>query len=100
MPNIAYVMNTHNKKVLIYPTKPEKKFCHCIGKARYPLNEKCFRNNILYQEAISSAEKSGRSKIYYEIAETTFEIRYANHCIYFNHKNINMIKNIQRNIGE
>ena len=38
MPNIAYVMNTHNKKILIYPAKPEKKFCHCIDKARYPLN--------------------------------------------------------------
>ena len=62
MPNIAYVMNTHNKKVLIYPTKPEKKFCHCIGKARYPLNEKCFRNNILYQEAYHQQKRVTEAK--------------------------------------
>ena len=77
MSNIKSVINTHNKKILTFPTKSEKKFRHCIDKARYPLSEKCLRNNNLYQENISSAEKSNKSKIYYGIAETTFELRYA-----------------------
>ena len=52
---------------------------------------------VLYQTTISSAEKSGRGKIYYGIAKTTFKLDAQTLQL---QKNINVTQNYRTNCGK
>ena len=54
MPNIKSAINSHNRKFLHPPVNSQSRTCNCIKKTDYPLQEKCFSENTLYQADISS----------------------------------------------
>ena len=62
MANMKSVIILHNKNILTFPTKPEKRFCNYTDKAECLLSEKWLANNILYQATISSTGNSDTKK--------------------------------------
>ena len=53
--------------------------CNCTGKSKCLLNNKCLSNDVFYKVNITSTSEDYRNKIYYDISETKFMSRYANH---------------------
>ena len=52
-----------------------------------PKAKLCLSNNILYQAYITPLGKNSETKVYYDICETTFRLRYANQKKSFKHRN-------------
>ena len=44
-----------------------------------PQDQRCLRNNILYQENITPLDENSEFKVYYGVCETTLKLRHANH---------------------
>ena len=53
--------------------------CNCTDKSKCLLNNKCLSNDVFYKVNITSTSEDYRNKIYYDISETKFMSRYANH---------------------
>ena len=92
-------INTHNKKIINPPKDNIARTCICIRKHQCPLNEKCLTNNVLYKASITSNEENSKTKIYYDVSETAFKLRYANHKKQTITSNTKLIQNYQTNIG-
>ena len=84
MPNIKTIINTHNKNIINLPKENITRSYNCIRKHQCLLNEKCLTNNVLYKAIITPNEENSKTKIYYDIGETAFKLRYANHEKTFN----------------
>ena len=54
MPNVKLIINKHNKIVTDPPTNNNERTWNCINKEKYPLQEKCLTNNIMYQATLTS----------------------------------------------
>ena len=52
------------------------------------LDQKYFSNDFLYWANITPLDKNSKTKVYYDICETTFKLWYANHKKSFNHRNL------------
>ena len=74
----------HNKKIINPPKDNIARTCNCIRKHQCLLNEKCLTNNVRYQASITTNEGNPKIKIYYDVCETAFKLRYANHRKTFN----------------
>ena len=81
------IIITHNKKIINPPKDNIARTCNCISKQQCPLKEKCLTNNVLYQASITTNKEIQKTKINYDVSETAFNLRYANHK-----KTINSIK--------
>ena len=79
MPNMKNIVNTHIKKIINPPQGIIARTCNCIRKHQCSLNEKCLTNTVLYKTSITPSEENWKTKIYYDINETAFKLRYANH---------------------
>ena len=86
MPNVKSIINKHNKSVLDPPTNKSKRTCNCINKEKYPLQEKCLTNTIMYKATLTSNQDNYQHKIYYGIIETKFKQRFANHIKSLTHE--------------
>ena len=86
MPNVKLIINKHNKIVTDPPTNNNERTWNCINKEKYPLQEKCLTNNIMYQATLTSNKDNYQHKIYHGITETEFKQRYANHIKSFRHE--------------
>ena len=84
MPNMKNIINTYNKKIINPPKDNITRTCNCIRKHQCLLNEKCLTNHVLYKASIIPNEENLKNKIYYEISERAFKLRYANHKKKFN----------------
>ena len=73
MPNMKNIINAHNKKLINHAKDIITRTCHCTRKHQCWFNEKCLTNNALCNVSIT------RNKDYYDVSETTFKLRYANH---------------------
>ena len=78
MPSMKNIINLHSKKIINSPKDNIARTC-CIRKHQCPFNEKCLTNNILYKASITPNEEYSKTKIYYDVSETAFKLRYANH---------------------
>ena len=87
MPNMKSRINIHNKKVAKAIPSAQARTCNCINKSKYPLNNKCLSNNILYKANITSMSENYKNKTYYGISETKFKSQYANHRKSFENRN-------------
>ena len=79
MPNMKSRINIYYKTVTKAQLSTRGRACNCINKSKCPLNSKCFSNNVLYKENLTSTTENYRNKIYYGISETKFKSRQANH---------------------
>ena len=79
MPNMKSKIKIHNEKVTKAQLPAQARTCYYINKPKYPLNNKCLSNNVLYKPIIASTTENYRNKIYYGITETKFKSRYGNH---------------------
>ena len=77
MPNIASVINTHNRNVFKESIPLERGECNCQRRYRgsCPLAGECLTNNVLYEARISSTERNYGPKIYKGITEPSFTTR-------------------------
>ena len=85
MPNFKSAINSHDRKIFHSTVNNQSRTCNFINKTDYPLQEKCLKENTIYQADISS--ENFQTKIYYGISETKFKTRYSNHKKFFNHEN-------------
>ena len=75
MPSMKSRINIRNKKVTKAKPSTQARTCNSINKSKYPLNNKCLSNNVLYKANITSTSENYRNKIYYGISETKFMSR-------------------------
>ena len=73
------IINTDSKKIINPPKDNIARTCNCIRKHQCPLNKNCLTNNVLYKASITPNEENSKTKIYYDVSETTFKLKYANH---------------------
>ena len=78
MPNMKNIINTHNKKAFNPPKDNTARTCNCIRKHQCPLNKKCLTNKM------KRNEENSKTKIYYDVSETIFKLRYVNKKNTFN----------------
>ena len=76
MPNVKNIINPPKDNIA--------RTCNCIRKHQCSLNEKCLTSNVLYKTSITPNEENQKTKIYQDISETAFKLRYANHKKTFN----------------
>jgi hypothetical protein len=88
MPNMASVINGHNKKILEESKPLERGGCNC--QRRYagncPLGGECLSKNVLYEAQVSSTEQNYTDTVYKGITEPPFKSRLGNHTKDFNHR--------------
>ena len=72
------IINTYNKKIINPPKDNIARTCNCIRRHQCPLNKKCLTNNALYQASITTNEENPKEN-YYDVSQTAFKLRYANH---------------------
>ena len=77
--NMKNVINTHNKIIIKPPKDNIARTCNCTKKHQRPFNDKRLTNNVLYKASITPNKENSKTKIYYGVSETAFELRYANH---------------------
>ena len=77
MPNVKSIITKHNKTVLYSPTK---------NKEKCSLQEKWITTNIMYKATLTSNPDTCQHKIYYDITDTKFKQRCANHLKSFRHE--------------
>ena len=87
LPNIKSIINALNRKILYPSPAIGRRTCNCISIPQCPLQQKCLRNNILYQANITTIGENSETKVYFGICETTFKLRYVNHKKSCNHRN-------------
>ena len=93
MANVKSIINEHNKTVLDRPTNNSERTYNCINIEKFPLQEKCLTNNIMYEATLTLNKDTYQHKIYYGITEITFKKRYANHVKSFRHETLNFRMN-------
>ena len=71
MPNVKYIVSSHNYKIIYSQRSIRTKTCNCITKTACPLNKQCLLRNIVYQAIVSSVNP--------ELKEDTIKAKYANH---------------------
>ena len=75
LPNIKSIINAHNRKIL-YPSQTvSRRTSNCINISRYPLQQNCLSNNILYQANASPVGENSENKVEYGICKTTFDMQ-------------------------
>ena len=83
MPNMASIINGHNKQIISPPDAD--KHCNCRKKNECPLEGKCQAASVVYEAAVSGpGEDAGR--IYIGASEPPFKLRYANHLSSFRNR--------------
>ena len=87
MPNMKSRINIHNKKVTKAKASAQPRTCNSINKSKYPLSNKCLRNNVLYKANITLESENYRNKIYYDISKGMLKSRYTNHQKSFENSN-------------
>ena len=93
-------INTYNKKIINPPKDNITRTCNCIRKHQCLLNEKCLTNHVLFKASITPNEENAKNNIYYDISETAFKLRYANHKKKFNNIKYQTDTNYQTNNGK
>ena len=83
MPNIAQIIQSHNKTVLDSKKCPTKKSCNCKNKLECPLNGECLKDSNVYK---ADLETSREVFPYIGITEPPFKVRLGNHTKSFNHE--------------
>ena len=88
MPNIASIINKHNKKLLRQAapnnnTNNSRK-CNCRVKANCPMKGHCLESNIIYQATVTNTTNNKR-ETYIGLTGTDFKTRYNNHMHSFRH---------------
>lgn len=89
--NIKSKINSLKWKILHPISTIGRKTCNCINMSLYPLNQTCLSNNILYKENITALGENSKAKVYYDICERPFKLRYENHV-----KNCSTIETVIR----
>ena len=59
--------------------------CNCRTRENCPLQNQCLAPNLTYQAQVENNANKG-TKIYFGLAETSFEVQFANHNQDFNHE--------------
>ena len=78
-------INIHNKTVTKAQPSAQARTCN-YKQIRFPLNNECLSNDVLYKANITWTTENYRNKIYYGMSETKFRSRYANHRKSFNNR--------------
>ena len=88
MPNMAAIINGHNKKVLEENQPLERGGCNCQRRYRNncPLDGECLSTKVLYEARLSSTEENYDDKIYKGITKPEFKSRLGNHTQDFNNR--------------
>ena len=79
MPNMKSITNIYNNAVTKVQPSAQARTCNCTHKSKFPLNNKCLSNTVLYKANVTSKTENYRNKIYYGISETKFKSRYTKH---------------------
>ena len=78
MANIKWIINMHNKEVIM-EKKTEAVKSNCTSKLDWPISNQCQITNILYKVKITSNFRSYHEKIYCGASEHTFKQPNGNH---------------------
>ena len=74
--NINSIISTHNSSILSPPKTNYGR--NCRDKTNYPLQNRFFTLNIVYQADVSNIVENEK-RIYFGLSETPFKERYGNH---------------------
>ena len=79
------VISSHKKEILY----PSKEYFECICRIRneWPLDNKCYIPNIMYEAKVSNKTKN-ECKKYLSASETPFKEIFRNHTRDFKHKKV------------
>ena len=58
MPNMKLIINIHNKTVTNPQPSVQARTYNCINKSKFPLNNKCLCNNVLYKANATSTTEN------------------------------------------
>ena len=85
MNNMTNIISSHNKKVTISDNETNGKTCNCRNKSKFPLDNKCLTNKIVYKAEVKLNDGINKlsTKVYFGISETEFKSRYKNHIMSF-----------------
>ena len=84
MPNMASIINAHNKKVAGPTSSPTEAGCNCRGGTNNcPLNGKCLTKCLVYKCKVTGGTGN---KEYIGLTATSFKERYSSHTSSFNHE--------------
>jgi hypothetical protein len=83
MPNMAKIINSHNKKILNNTVTQPNKTCSCRNSSTCPLNGHCLQKSVIYRADVTRTD-SNLKKSYFGLCETEFKARYNNHLQSFN----------------
>ena len=85
MPNMASIINKHNRKILNNNDNFKPPPCNCRNPTNCPLNRECRMKSIIYKATLTTP--SNPPQYYIGCCETEFKKRYYNHCVSFNNRN-------------
>ena len=78
MPNIASIVNNHNKKILINNTITPQNGCNCRKEDQCPLDNNRLITNVIYKANVTT-DKDNTRKNYIGLTEGTFKQQYTQH---------------------
>ena len=83
MSNMSSITSSHNKRQL-RPRNTEYG-CNCRTRENCLLQNQCLTPNLIYRADVENSANKG-TKIYFDLAKTSFKARFANHNKDFNHE--------------
>ena len=81
--NISSITSSDNKRLL----RPRTTECGCNRRTRenFLLQNQCLTPNLISRADVENNANKG-TKIYFDLAETSFKAQFGNHNKYFNHE--------------
>ena len=70
MDNMTNIISSHNKKVTISDNETNGKACNCRNKSKFPLDNKCLTNKIVYKAEVKLNDGINKlsTKVYFGIS--------------------------------
>lgn len=101
LPNMAMIVSTHNKKILVDAPKPdhEKRTCNCRNKNTCPLNGKCLVESVIYKCHVTKSDND-IGKHYIGLTGGTFKDRWAGHNYTFRHEKASKSSELSKYVWE
>lgn len=85
MPDMASIINKHNKSILRADSPEPVGGCNCrTGLSTCPLNGECLTDNVIYRAEVVT---DNDNKLYFGSCSTTFKERYGDHKMSINNIN-------------
>ena len=86
MPNVAAIINGHNRSILEDNKPDEGGGCNCRTPANCPLQGECLKKGVMYEATVTSDLANYGEQPYIGISGPIWKSRFQNHVKSFNHE--------------